>query len=350
MQALFSDLRVLETGRKHGTVTLLTDFGGVEVTTFRRDGAYEKHRRPEQVEFVADLREDLARRDFTVNAMALGPEGEVIDPFGGQADLACGLLRCVGEARLRFREDGLRMLRALRFMARFGFSPEAETARALEDCGEYLEALSPERVLQEVLGILAGTRPGEVLLPRQGLLGRCIPALGDIPAQDWAAACQGLDTLPADGSLRLTRLLLPLGSAGADMALQALRCDNARRRQCGLLLEAAGVPLPRGRAETAALLARLGEEGFFSLCRLRRSTGQEAGLGEAEGLARRLLEEKLPLHVRELALGGRELMERGFTAGPELGRVLEGLLGNVWSGSVENEAAALLAAAEEYRR
>ncbi len=349
VKALFPDLRVLETGLRHGTVTLLTDFGGVEVTTFRRDGAYEGHRRPEQVSFVSDLREDLARRDFTVNAMALGPGGEVIDPFGGQEDLKRGILRCVGEAALRFREDGLRILRGLRFMARFGLQPEDGTARAMEACGEYLTSLSAERVLQELLGILRAKAPGAVPRPRQALLACCIPALRAVPPEDWASACRELDMLPAEGTLRLTRLLLPLGREAAEKALQALRCDNVRKIVVLQLLEASEKAPPASRPAAAALLAKLGEAGCFALCRLWRSMGRGEGVSEAEALVRRILDEQLPLHVRELALGGRELMELGFPPGPELGRVLEALLGKVWSGDVKNASAALLAAAEPYK-
>ena len=121
--ACFSDCRVLPTGLRHGTVTVLWGKRSLEITTYRKDGNYSDHRRPDEVSFVSDLQEDLARRDFTVNAMALSPQGDVLDPFGGAEDLKRGLLRCVGEPETRFREDALRILRLLRFASRLDFRP-----------------------------------------------------------------------------------------------------------------------------------------------------------------------------------------------------------------------------------
>lgn len=349
VKALFPELRVLETGLRHGTVTLLTDCGGVEVTTFRSDGAYADCRRPEQVRFIGDLQADLARRDFTVNAMALDEGGTVIDPFGGQADLAAGLLRCVGPPEQRFREDGLRLLRALRFLSRFGFEAEAETDRALEECRDCLRAVSPERVLQELLGILAGAEPGRALSGRQKLLCCAVPALEALSSEEWEAACAALAQLPADGLLRLARLLQPLGSVGAAAALKALHCDKTRQNGVAALLRAVEAPLPRERAELAALLAALGETQFFDFCRLLGSLGrQEEGL-ELEARARALLASGLPLQLRELKLDGKALLALGFAPGPELGRMLERLLRAVWNGTLENSPAALLAAAKGWK-
>ena len=163
----------LPTGLRHGTVTA----GGVEITTFRRDGDYPDHRRPDHVEFTSSLAEDLARRDFTVNAIALNLWGELADPFGGRRDLAARTLRAVGDPESRFREDALRILRGLRFASRLGFSIDPETAGAVHRCGPLLENIAPERILTETTGILCGAHVAEALLEYPDVLGVFMPEI-----------------------------------------------------------------------------------------------------------------------------------------------------------------------------
>ena len=166
----------LPTGLKHGTVTVAPGGGqGVEVTTFRRDGDYLDHRHPERVAFTRSLAEDLARRDFTVNAIAVNLRGELSDPFGGRADLASHVLRAVGDPEKRFQEDALRILRGLRFASRLGFSIEPGTAKAIRRCAPLLERIVPERVLTELTGILCGEHVLEVLLEYPDVLGIVLP-------------------------------------------------------------------------------------------------------------------------------------------------------------------------------
>ena len=156
-------MRVVETGVRHGTVTVLSGGLPVEVTTFRREGRYTDHRRPDRVEFTVDLGEDLARRDFTINAMAWEPSG-LTDPFGGRADLAAGVIRCVGEPERRFGEDALRLLRALRFAAQLDFRLEEGTAAGVRACAPQLACVSRERVAEELKRLVCGPAAGRVLL------------------------------------------------------------------------------------------------------------------------------------------------------------------------------------------
>ena len=158
--ALFGEENTLPTGLKHGTVTVRSGGARAEVTTYRTDGAYGDHRRPDKVRFVSSLGEDLARRDFTVNAMALDAEGRVVDLFGGRKDLEAKCIRCVGDPETRFREDALRILRALRFAARLGFGVEPATASAMLFCRGLLSAVSRERVCAELKGFLSAPAPG----------------------------------------------------------------------------------------------------------------------------------------------------------------------------------------------
>ena len=150
----------VDTGIQHGTVTVLMDHEGFEVTTYRIDGIYEDARHPKEVIFTSDLAQDLQRRDFTVNAMAYNDRDGLVDLYNGQEDLAQGVIRCVGEAKARFEEDALRMMRAIRFAAQLGFRPEEDTYRAICDMAPLLAKISMERIQSEMMGILTSDHPG----------------------------------------------------------------------------------------------------------------------------------------------------------------------------------------------
>lgn len=213
--ALFS--RTLPTGLRHGTVTVLLGDMALEVTTFRRESGYSDGRHPDSVTFDAGLTDDLSRRDFTMNAMALAEDGALLDPFGGRQDLAARLIRCVGDPDRRFREDGLRLLRAVRFAAQLDFTLEPGTAAALEGNAGGLEQVSGERIKAELEKILLSPRPAWAgvpvvlgMLARFGATGQGdlegLAALPPTPEARWTAFCQatGLDItlLPAERRLR----------------------------------------------------------------------------------------------------------------------------------------------------
>ena len=163
VERVFSGERLIETGLRHGTVTVLLDGLPLEITTYRVDGGYSDHRRPDSVTFTRSLRDDLLRRDFTMNALAYNPRTGLVDICGGAEDLARGVVRCVGEPERRFREDGLRILRALRFASVLGFTIEPETAAAIHRCAELLRYLAAERVLSELTKLLCGQNASAVL-------------------------------------------------------------------------------------------------------------------------------------------------------------------------------------------
>lgn len=229
IQALFP--RTVPTGLKHGTVTVLLEGMALEVTTFRREAGYSDGRRPDGVSFDVGLQEDLGRRDFTINAIALDRDGGLVDPWDGRKDLAAGLIRCVGDAGRRFREDALRMLRAVRFAAQLGFSIEAETGAALEQNAGGLDRVSGERVKAELEKILLSPRPEWAALPvKLGMLERFgAPAgqvdLGDLaaapptPEARWRRFCQsaGLDITALPVERRIRRFVLR--PDGAELAV-----------------------------------------------------------------------------------------------------------------------------------
>jgi tRNA nucleotidyltransferase/poly(A) polymerase len=230
---------VIPTGIQHGTVTLVYRKQHFEITTFRLDGAYTDARRPDSVAFTPDVREDLKRRDFTINAMALDLAGRrLVDPHGGRLDLRRRLIRTVGIASERFNEDGLRIMRGLRFAAQLGFSLEAATWEAMSERLERLSGVSVERFRDELLKTLAAQQPsrGLYMMQRVGALGLFINGLDQAGEEDFARACIAADLLPPDPpELRLAAFFSALPAAAARAGLAGLRLPNASIRLVELL-------------------------------------------------------------------------------------------------------------------
>ena len=331
--------RTIPTGKKHGTITVRRGGHSVEVTTYRAESAYVGHRRPEQVRFVPELREDLRRRDFTINAMALRLSGERIDPFDGQGDLRSGLIRCVGDPRERFEEDALRMFRAIRFAAKLGFSVEKQTLAAICENAPLAASLAPERVHTELEGILLSARP-ELLreLISVGLLerflrrGEALPDLARLRrlpkrrGPRWAGFCAAL--LKAERIDDTARFL------------RALRLDGETIRACTLGVEAARGRPPADAVDWKRLLSEIGEEA--ALC--AASAVETTNGGAAVRRLRAVLRGGEPYSLRQLAVGGDDLKRLGFQ-GKTVGAVLCRLLEEVISDPRKNEKETLLSIA-----
>ena len=229
VMALFGEEKCIPTGLQHGTVTVKQGGRLYETTTFRTEGAYSDGRHPDAVCFVPDVREDLARRDFTINAMAYSAEEGLIDPFGGRDDLAAHLVRAVGEPERRFEEDALRILRLYRFAARFGFAIDPATGAAARALGPHLDCVSAERIQEELLKLLAAPRPRSYLEP--AVLAVVLPELEpEKQPGRFAELCRTIDRIEPTAEnvpARLAALLCPLGEAGARKALRKLKCSNA---------------------------------------------------------------------------------------------------------------------------
>ena len=390
-EAVFSGFRLVETGLRHGTVTVLTDGGALEITTFRADGVYSDARRPDAVRFVSSLREDLARRDFTCNAMAYGTRTGLVDLFGGADDLRRRLLRCVGEPDARFREDALRLLRALRFASRLGFGIEPRTAAALHADRELLRAVSAERVFAELKGILTGADAGRVLREFADVLFVALPELEPLRGYEqglpdhrwdaWEHTLRAVDAAPRDPVLRLALLLHDAGKPDtrtaerdgrvrypghaarsrelAAAALARLRCDNATRDAVLALIENHSGEPPRTLADARRELAALGQEGARRLAAVRAADA--AGHG-TEGGARKLAEDRRGaalteqaiaeggcLSLGDLAVNGDDLLALGVPRGPAVGETLRALLDAVLAGETPNRREPLLALARDRR-
>ena len=235
---LFGEARCIPTGLQHGTVTVKQGGGLYEITTFRTEGAYTDGRHPDEVHFVPDVREDLARRDFTINAMAYNEKEGLIDPFGGQADLQQGIVRAVGVPHQRFTEDALRILRLYRFAARFGFAIDPATAQAAEALCAHLDCVSAERIEEELSKLLAAPAPAAYL--DEKILSVILPELAP-EALD--AAKPVVDACPAGSEnlpVRLAALLLSLGGDGTRKVLRRLRCSNALIEETAVLVRESG--------------------------------------------------------------------------------------------------------------
>ena len=242
VMALFGEEKCIPTGLQHGTVTVKQGGRLYETTTFRTEGAYSDGRHPDAVCFVPDVREDLARRDFTINAMAYSAEEGLIDPFGGRDDLAAHLVRAVGEPERRFEEDALRILRLYRFAARFGFTIDPATGAAARALGPHLDCVSAERIQEELLKLLAAPQPGSYLEP--AVLAVVLPELEpEKQPGRFAELCRTIDRIEPTAEnvpTRLAALLCPLGEAGARKALRKLKCSNALTDEVTALEREAG--------------------------------------------------------------------------------------------------------------
>ncbi len=309
--------RCVPTGIKHGTVTVLSGGGSVEVTAFRAEGGYSDHRRPDSVSFGCPLEADLARRDLTVNAMAMDAAGEITDPFGGRDDLRRRLLRCVGEPERRFDEDALRMLRTVRFSAQLGFEIEPRTLEAIRALAHLASGLSAERVRDELLKTLRSPAPGLVWqLVDLGLLGACL-APGDA-----SAPREALDVLPIYARLAHFCRDLELGGyiMSTDRFLAALRFDGETLRRTASAVEV----LKSGSRDWKRLLRGHGVAAVLAAHPKNRALRAVLRSGECWELS-------------SLAIGGRELAALGYS-GPELGRELRRLLDHVIDYPADNRA------------
>ena len=381
---LFGAEQCIPTGLQHGTVTI--KYGGqlYETTTFRTEGSYTDGRHPDAVQFVPDVREDLARRDFTINAMAYNEAEGLVDPFGGQKDLQNGLLRAVGEPQQRFAEDALRILRLYRFAARFGFAPDAATARAARQLAPHLDCISAERIQEELAKLLAAPQPGAYLEP--AVLAVVLPELTPAALE---AAKPVVDACPAGEEnlpVRWAALLVALGEADTRRVLKRLRCSNACIEETAVLVrETAGegvygsfllghesghsiarptacgsrvppqrtvlgeTPAHAGEVAIRQLLGRYGLRTVERLCALCAALNPQTAPACALAVqrARQLEADGVCCRISQLAVNGRDLMAAGIPAGPALRRVLETLLDGVIRAEFPNEKEALLAAAQK---
>ena len=381
---LFGAEKCIPTGLQHGTVTVKQSGALYEITTFRTEGTYTDGRHPDEVHFVPDVREDLARRDFTINAMAYNEKEGLVDPFGGQADLQSGIVRAVGVPRQRFTEDALRILRLYRFAARFGFAIDPPTAQAAQELCAHLDCVSVERIEEELAKLLSAPAPAAYLDKKILLV-----ILPELSSEALAAAKPVVDACPAGAEnlpIRLAALLYSLGEDGTRRTLKRLRCSNALIEEAAVLVrEARGCdgsfsedrplgwdPVAAGNRAGDGMARIVSEEkatvtpdftiyarrllGKYNLCTVQRIAAlgtalqpeRSADFAALSELAEQLDADGVCCRVSQLAVNGRDLMAAGVPAGPGIRKVLEALLDGVIREEYPNERQALLAAVQQF--
>lgn len=387
----FSGVTVIPTGLQHGTVTLLLDGTPFEVTTFRVDGSYSDSRRPDSVTFTRSIREDLARRDFTINAMAYHPEKGLVDPFGGRNDLNAGIVRCVGEPELRFTEDALRILRCVRFASTLDFSIDGTTKEAMLCLLPKLDSVARERVRTELDKALLGAGFERVFRENPAVLVQIVPELEALLRFDqqtpyhiydiWEHMLHAVQAAERQTVIRLTMLLHDIGkpqrftvdangvghfkghaTVSAEMGnhiLRRLRYSNDMVEQVTTLISYHHLELPPTDKAVKRWLGKLGVKAFRQLMDVRRADARaknpvfgEKQLEEIavlEQVADEVIRNGECFLVSQLAIGGKELIAAGMKPGREIGELLSQLTEAVIEEEVPNEQEALLAMAGKLR-
>ena len=382
-EAVFAGRSLVLAGKKHGTVGVITNGTVVEITTFRTEGAYRDNRHPDWVEFVPNVERDLARRDFTVNAMAWSPRRGFADPFGGRQDLENRVLRAVGDPNQRFREDSLRILRGVRFAVRFGLQVEEATLNAMYAQASLMDNLARERVFEELCKLLPLVT-AEDLLRFAPILGAVIPELAPMIGFDQHSPHHAYDLfthtahvtagVPGELTLRWAGLLHDIGKVptftrdetgrghfyghaprGAEMAdeiLHRLKAPTALREQAVTLIANHMTKLPLEKRLLRRWLGRLGWDTMDALLKLQEADMGSKGTGSPKEMIqfsqlRQLLEEikaeDACLSVRDLKINGHDLMALGYT-GKAIGETLNALLDQVLDEKIPNERESLLEA------
>lgn len=384
---VFSGYKVIETGIKHGTVTVIVDKNQFEVTTFRIDSEYSDNRHPDSVTFTSNLQEDLARRDFTMNAIAYNEEEGFFDYFNGIEDIKSKVIRCVGDADKRFKEDALRILRALRFSSVTGFNIEESTEKAIFKNKELLKNISAERVYVEFSKMLCGDNVKDIILRYTDVLGVVIPEL--LPMKDFdqrnphhvydvlTHSVIVVESIERKPYLRYAALLHDIGkphtfSMGEDnlghfyghakvstsMAcdiLRRLKADNNTISKVEKLIKYHDTPIDNDDVTIKRRLNKIGEEDFFDLIKLMRADnlGQNPNLlyrqkeyDLIEERAIDILNEKECFSLKNLNINGEDIISLGIKEGKEIGSILNSLLDLVISNQIKNEKEELIKSAK----
>ena len=379
---VFKEYKVVPTGLRHGTVTVFSEKEAFEITTYRIDGEYSDSRRPDSVEFTSELEADLARRDFTMNAIAMDRNGNFRDPFGGAEDIKKGVIRCVGEPQKRFTEDALRILRAVRFASQLGFEIEKQTSEAVLKLRSRLDLVSKERIRDELDKLLGGSCCAEILLKYREIIAQIIPELRacfDFQQHSryhcydvYEHIARAAASAPED-SILLRRAMLfhdigkppmftldengtghfkghaQVSAEITDKVMTRLRYDNNTIRLTCTLIGLHSDKIQSER-QIKRMVSKLGIRNFLLLLELKKADNsaknkfvlaENAEFERFADIARRFDEENCCLRLSQLAVNGNDLLELGMR-GRKIGETLDKLLELVIDNELPNEKAALL--------
>lgn len=380
---VFSDYPVIETGIKHGTVTLLLDHTPIEITTFRTESGYSDGRHPDKVDFTKDIALDLLRRDFTMNSIAYCPQKGLVDPFCGKKDINAKIIRCIGEPKERFTEDSLRILRAMRFSSVLGFTVEEETEKAMFDCKNLLCNISVERIYVELIKLLCGKNVRDVLLKYSDILAVVIPEVKAMKGFDQHNFHHKYDLL--GHTAKVTESIVPvphlrlaaflhdiakpncmtfdedgighfyghpaLGAKMADEILSRLRCDNETREKVIKLIKHHDNPIEESERIIRRKLRSIGKDLLLDLIALQKADTmglanefqyRHKHFSTLTEMTENILEQEQCFSLKDLAVNGHDMIELGFI-GREIGEKLDMLLEAVIDEKLENKKDCLIA-------
>lgn len=382
IKSVFSDFKTIDTGIKHGTITVIFENESFEITTYRLESTYSDNRHPDKVTFTKKLEDDLSRRDFTVNSLAFNPKRGIVDLFDGQEDIEKGIIRSVGNAKKRFEEDSLRILRGLRFSSVLGFEIETQTEEAMRSCSHLIKNLSKERIFSELSKLLCGKNVRKVITDFSDIFATFLPEIGLMKGFDQHNFHHIYDILehtavvventPPLLHLRLAALFhdiaKPLcfsldeegtghfyyhatkGVKIAEERLTELHCDN-KTKACVLeLIKLHDTPIEESERIIKRRLNSMGEDLFFDLIKLKRAdtaglapefSSRNAHFDRLEEMAREILTSRDCFSLKHLEVNGNDLIDLGFK-GKEIGEKLNLLLEAVIDGKCENNKACLL--------
>lgn len=386
-ERVFADCRVIETGIKHGTVTVLYKGQSIEITTFRIDGEYADGRHPTSVTFSRSIEDDLSRRDFTINGIAYNPKTGLVDPFGGAEDIKKHTIRCIGSPNLRFSEDALRILRALRFSSVLGFDIDENTAKSMLEHRSDLHKVSEERIFSELKQLLCGSDIQRVMLEFPPIFAEILPPLAEQINYDQGSkyhdstlyehTARAVRAAPADPALRLAMLFHDMGkplcrTVGddgechyyghaerstelADRLLRMLKCDNALRERVRTIVKYHDIPISTSRKTIKRQLAKHGFDGFRDIVNAHIADDSAKApfaleripaARECIAIAEEITAERSCLTLKDLAISGKDL--KGIVPpSPLMGEILSQLLAEVLDETLTNEKQALLKRAKE---
>ncbi len=385
---IFSEYTVIPTGISHGTVTVIRDGFSVEVTSFRTDGHYKDNRHPESISFTSSLKEDVKRRDFTINAIAYNEKEGVIDHFNGKSDIESKIIRCVGVPDKRFQEDALRILRALRFSSCLGFEIDKETSIAVKKHAHLLKTISAERIFSEFSKLLCGKNVKNVLIEYHNVIEQFIPEIHDMKGFDqqnphhiydvWTHTAVCVESIPATPSLRLAAFFHDIGKPStfstdengvghfyshseksrilATSILQRLKADNFTQEKVYSIIKYHDLQIQEDKKLIKKYLRRLSPDLFFDLIKIFKAdnkaqnpafSSRQDHFANLERIANEIIDEEACFSLSDLAINGRDIMDLGVPQGKAVGIILEELLEAVINEDIPNERDALLFKARE---
>lgn len=384
---VFADCKVIRTGAAHGTVTVLFNGVPVEVTTFRTEGGYSDMRHPDRVDFVRDVREDLARRDFTMNAIAVDGQGNMVDPFGGASDIKNSIIRAVGDPDVRFAEDALRIMRAVRFSAQLGFDIDPATAEAMDRCCENLKNISAERIYSELRKLVTGAYADRAIRKHIDVLAVVIPHLKEIDGFEQCNPAHKYDVLghcikcmqnirvteSNREHMKLAALFHDIGKPDTfalddkgighcfghpaasgehvDEILRTLKADSFTIDRVGTLVRYHDLLFKRDERLLKKWLRKFGPEVLYEILEIKRADNLAVGcdvtslidmFDDVKLMIDRIIEEGQCYSLKQLQVTGLDVMDACQVKGPEVGRILNLLLDRVIDGEIENKKAPLL--------